>query len=292
MNQLSFKENGKYQLQELILQNYNHPSICFWGLFNELKQAGDDPVEYIGELNRLAKILDPGRLTTSASNQGGEINEVTDVVAWNQYYGWYGGEPSGIGKWADDMHKFYPQKGIGISEYGAGASILHQGENLKKPEASSYWHPENWQTYFHEEHWKAIDCRPFLWGTFVWNMFDFGAAHRREGETDGKNDKGLVTFDRKVKKDAFYFYKANWNEDVPMVYIAERRLTKRTKALQQIKVYSNRPLVELFLNGRSLGKKKGEYGTFIWDKVELTKGINEIMARPDSGQVDKIYLEL
>lgn len=292
VNQLSFKENGKYQLQELILQNYNHPSICFWGLFNELKQAGDDPVEYIGELNRLAKILDPGRLTTSASNQGGEINEVTDVVAWNQYYGWYGGEPSGIGKWADDMHKFYPQKSIGISEYGAGASILHQGEDLKKTEASSYWHPENWQTYFHEEHWKAIDCRPFLWGTFVWNMFDFGAAHRREGETDGKNDKGLVTFDRKVKKDAFYFYKANWNEDVPMVYIAERRLTKRSKALQQIKVYSNQPFVELFLNGRSLGKKKGEYGTFIWDKVELTKGINEIMARPDSGQVDKIYLEL
>lgn len=291
VDQPSFKENGKYQLYELILQNYNHPSICFWGLFNELKQAGDDPVDYIGELNRLAHRLDPGRLTTSASNQGGEINEVTDIIAWNQYYGWYGGEPAGIGDWADAVHQQYPQRGIGISEYGAGASILHQQENLIKPAASSYWHPENWQTYFHEEHWKAIDCRPFLWGTFVWNMFDFGAAHRREGEIDGKNDKGLVTFDRKVKKDAFYFYKANWNEEDPMVYIAERRLVKRSEGTQQIKVYSNQATVELFLNGHSLGKKKGEYGTFIWEKADLNKGINEIVARTDTGLEDKIQIE-
>lgn len=291
VDQPSFKENGKDQLRELILQNYNHPSICFWGLFNELKQAGDDPVDYIIELNRLAHQLDSGRLTTSASNQGGRINELTDVVAWNMYYGWYGGEPSGIGEWADEVHKQYPLRAIGISEYGAGASVLHQQEDLVKTVAGSYWHPENWQTYFHEEHWKAIDSRPFLWGTFVWNMFDFGAAHRKEGEMNGKNDKGLVTFDRKVKKEAFYFYKANWNQDDPFVYIAGRRLTKRSEALQTIKVYSNQPLVELWLNGRLLGKKKGEYGTFVWNGVELHKGVNEIVARTKAGGEDKILLE-
>lgn len=292
VDQVSFKENGKQQLKELIRQHYNHPSICFWGLFNELKQTGDDPVAYLKELNQLAHQEDPGRLTTSASNQGGEINTISDVVAWNQYYGWYGGEPSGIGAWADATHRQYSGRGIGISEYGAGASILHQQEELKKPVATSYWHPENWQTYFHEEHWKAIDRRPFLWGTFVWNMFDFGAAHRREGEMDGKNDKGLVTFDRKDRKDAFYFYKANWNKEEPFVYIAERRLEKRLNSRQLFKVYSNLPEVELIVNGKSLGYKTGAYGTFVWSGVGLKEGRNEVIARSGKEHEDRIVVEL
>ncbi len=292
VDQESFRANGCRQLKELIRQNYNHPSICFWGLFNELKQTGDDPVSYLEELNDLAHREDPVRLTTSASNQGGAINEVSDVVAWNQYYGWYGGEPSGIGEWADATHRHYPDRGIGISEYGAGASIFHQQEELKKPVATSYWHPENWQTYFHEEHWKAIDSRPFLWGTFVWNMFDFGAAHRREGEVAGKNDKGLVTFDRKQRKDAFYFYKANWNKEDSFVYIAERRLEKRSGDRQQIKVYSNQAEVELIVNGKSLGCRSGNYGMFVWPGVLLEKGKNEVRARLKSGEEDRIVLEL
>ena len=133
--------------------------------------------------------------------------------------------------------------------------------------------------------------RPFYRGTFWGNKVEFGAAPRRERELNGKNDKGLVTFDRKVKKDAFYFYKANWNRENSFVYIAGRRLTKRSGALQSIKVYSNQPLVELCLNGRSLGKKKGEYGTFVWNSVKLNRGKNEIVARTQSGDEDKILLE-
>lgn len=271
----SFRENGKEQLKELIRQNYNHPSICMWGLFNELKEAGDNPCNYISELNELAHKEDPTRITTSASNQSGKLNEITDIIAWNQYFGWYGGKPSNIGDWADQVHKAYPSRAIGVSEYGAGASIYQQQEELIQPAANSYWHPENWQTYFHEEHWKAIDKRPFIWGTFVWNMFDFGAAHRTEGEIPGKNDKGLVTFDRNFKKDAFYFYKANWNTTDPFVYIAERRIKNRTSDKVTVKVYSNQPSVELFINGKSCGKKKGEYGTFIWENIHLQKGINQ-----------------
>lgn len=293
VDQPSFRENGKQQLIELIRQNFNHPSICFWGLFNELKQVGDDPCDYVRELNVLAHGEDPTRITTSASNQGGELNELTDVIAWNQYFGWYGGDPASIGTWADNTHKKYPARAIGVSEYGAGASVKHQQEELTKTVPTSYWHPENWQTYFHEEHWKAIDQRPFLWGTFVWNMFDFGAAHRTEGEIPGKNDKGLVTFDRQLKKDAFYFYKANWNKNQPFVYIADRRLTQRRQPEQTIKVYSNCGEVELFVNGKSMGKRKGEYGTFKWEKVVLKKGENvfSVQAKPKLSDEVVVYHE-
>lgn len=271
VNQESFKENGKQQLIELIRQNFNHPSICFWGLFNELNQRGDDPYNYLVELNELAKKEDPSRITTSASNISGNINEVSEIVAWNLYFGWYGGEPSSLKGWAENTHKQYPNRAIGVSEYGAGASIYHQQEELKKPEAGSYWHPENWQTYFHEEHWKVINETPYLWGTFIWNMFDFGAAHRTEGEIPGKNDKGLVTFDRKDRKDAFYFYKANWNKETPFVHIAEKRIPT-AKDKRSFKIYSNCNEVELFINGKSQGKRKGNYGTFTWENISLKDG--------------------
>ncbi len=290
VDQSSFRENGKQQLVELIRQNFNHPSICFWGLFNELKQAGDDPCEYVRELNVLAHREDPSRPTTAASNQGGELNELTDLICWNQYFGWYGGEPGHIGSWADRAHKTYPERCIGISEYGAGASIYHQQPELKKPVANSYWHPENWQAYYHEEHWKAIASRPFLWGTFVWNMFDFGAAHRTEGEIAGKNDKGLVTFDRRHKKDAFYFYKANWNTGEPFVYIASRRLKERTSGQQTVKVYSNQPEVELFLDGKSLGKRKTNYGICVWENVNIRLGQNKLTAKAKAKVWDEIEL--
>ena len=290
VDQPSFRENGRQQLVELIRQHFNHPAICFWGLFNELKQAGDDPCDYIRELNALAHREDPSRPTTAASNQGGELNVLTDLICWNQYFGWYGGEPFHIGVWADQTHEKYPERCIGISEYGAGASIYHQQQELKKPVANSYWHPENWQAYYHEEHWKAIVCRPFLWGTFVWNMFDFGAAHRTEGEIAGKNDKGLVTFDRKHKKDAFYFYKANWNTEEPFVHIASRRLKERDSGVQSVKVYSNQPEVELFLNGVSLGKKKPAYGICIWENADIRSGQNRLVAKAKSKVSDEVVL--
>ena len=246
-----FKENGKQQLIEMVRQHYNHPSICFWGLFNELKEYGDNPIEYIKELNEIAHKEDPTRPTTSASNQGGAINHITDVIAWNRYDGWYGGNPGTLGAWLDDLKKKNPNIKVGISEYGAGASIYHQQEELKQPNPSGWWHPENWQTYYHIENWKIISSRPFVWGSFVWNMFDFGAAHRTEGDRPGINDKGLVTFDRKVRKDAFYFYKANWNKSEPVLHIAGKRCDRRTSKVQAIMAFTNQPEAELFVNGKS-----------------------------------------
>jgi len=291
VDQASFKENGKQQLIEMIRQQINHPSIVMWGLFNELKEQGDNPVEYVKQLHALSHQEDPSRITVAASNQEGELNELTDIIAWNKYFGWYGGDPSTIGKWADRKHKEMSNMPIGVSEYGAGASMYHQQEELIQPAPNSYWHPENWQTHFHEGHWIAIDERPFVWGSFIWNLFDFGAAHRTEGEVPGKNDKGLVTFDRKDKKDAFYFYKANWNKQEPMIYIAERRIVKRSKAQQTIKVYSNQKQVELWANGQKVGKTTGNYARFYFD-VKLKPGVNIIVAKAGKGLKDEIYITL
>ena len=200
-----FRENGRSQLKELIRQNYNHPSICFWGIFNEIKEKGDNPIAYVQELNALVHEEDPTRPSTAASNQSGDLNHITDVIAWNKYDGWYGATPQALAKFLDKMHASHPELCIGISEYGAGASIYHQTDSLAHPTPVSYWHPENWQTYYHMANWKIIHSRPFVWGSFVWNLFDFGAAHRHEGDRPGVNDKGLISFDRKTKKDAFYF---------------------------------------------------------------------------------------
>ena len=273
----SFRANGKEQLKELIRQHYNHPSICVWGLFNELTEDGDNPVEYIKELNVLAHQEDVTRPTTSASNQSGKINFVTDLIAWNRYDGWYGGTPQSLGKWLDRMHKEHPEIRIAISEYGAGASIYHQQDSLVKTNPTSWWHPENWQTYYHLENWKAISERPFVWGSFVWNMFDFGAAHRTEGDRPGINDKGLVTFDRKVRKDAFYFYRANWNKEEPMIYLAGKRNRIRRRQQQTIIAFSNQPEAELFVNGKSCGKMKTDrYSILEWENVVLKPGENKI----------------
>lgn len=292
VNQESFKENGRFQLTELIRQHMNHPSVVMWGLFNELKVDGDNPVEYVKELHELAHKEDPTRITTSASNQSSkELNSITDLIAWNKYFGWYGWEVTHIGKWADEQHAQMPNTPIGISEYGAGASFHHQQEELIKTKPESYWHPENWQTYYHEEHWITIDQRPFIWGSFIWSLFDFGAAHRREGEVPGKNDKGLVSFDRKDRKDSFYFYKANWNKNEPMVYIADRRVRERTKANQRVKVYSNQQEITLYLNGKKVGKASGDYGRFYFDIV-LNPGENIIQAKSGKILTDEISLTL
>lgn len=273
----AFRANGKEQLKELIRQHYNHPSICVWGLFNELTELGDNPIEYIKELNVLAHQEDTTRPTTSASNQMGDLNFITDAIAWNRYDGWYGGTPADLGKWLDRMHKDHPKICIAISEYGAGASIYHQQDSLVKTVPTSWWHPENWQTYYHIENWKTISSRPYVWGSFVWNMFDFGAAHRTEGDRPGINDKGLVTFDRKVRKDAFYFYKANWNREEPMLYLTGKRNTVRTQRLQTITAFTNLSGAELFVNGKSYGKAiPDSYAILEWKNVELEPGENEI----------------
>lgn len=277
VNLLAFRQNGREQLVELIRQHYNHPSIVVWGLFNELSMRGEDPVPYIKELNDLAHREDPTRLTVAASNTDGALNFVTDAMAWNRYDGWYGGTPAGLGQWLDHMHTTHPDLRIAISEYGAGASLYHQQDTLVKTVATSFWHPENWQTHYHMANWREISARPFVWGSFIWNLFDFGAAHRREGDRPGINDKGLVSFDRRTRKDAFYFYKANWNKEIPLLYLAERRCTRRTRPVQTFMAFTNQPEAELFVNGTSCGHAKTDsLGTVRWNGVRLRPGQNEI----------------
>ena len=279
VDQPSFRENGKEQLKEMIRQHYNHPSICFWGLFNELKEQGDNPVEYIKELNAMAHREDPTRPTTSASNQEGALNFITDHIAWNRYDGWYGATPATLATWLDATHKNHPEIKIAISEYGAGASIYHQQDSLVQTVPGSWWHPENWQTEYHIQNWKIINERPYVWASFVWNMFDFGAAHRMEGDRSGINDKGLVTHDRKIKKDAYYFYRANWNPE-PMIYIAGRRNVNRVKPLVDVQVFSNVEEVILIVNDCQCRRMKPDsLKVCLFKEVPLRKGRNEIEVR-------------
>ena len=284
VDQPSFRENGKEQLKEMIRQHFNHPSICFWGLFNELKENGDNPLEYIKELNVLAHQEDPTRPTTSASNQGGAINFITDNIAWNRYDGWYGATPATLASWLDKTHQAHPEIKIAISEYGAGASIYHQQDSLVQTSPGSWWHPENWQTEYHIQNWKIISERPYVWGSFVWNMFDFGAAHRTEGDRPGINDKGLVTHDRKVKKDAFYFYKANWNPE-PMVYIAGHRSVNRVKPVTEVQIFSNCAEVTLKVNGQIIKKMQPDgVKVCIFKDIRLKKGENNIEVSAENGK--------
>lgn len=260
------RANTLSQMKELIYQNYNHPSIVVWGLSNEITMGGKSTPDMISnhkELNELAHSIDSTRLTTMATvtmcQPDDEINAISDVLSYNHYFGWYGGNVHMYGPWFDNFHKKFPNKAIGISEYGCEALNWHTSE----PEQGDY--TEEYQAYYHEELIKQISKRPYLWATNVWNMFDFAADARAEGGENGMNHKGLVTFDRKYKKDSFYAYKA-WLSDEPLVHICGKRYVDRVEPVTKVTVYSNQPQVELFVNGESLGKQtKGEYPFFYFE---------------------------
>ncbi|WP_294591222.1 glycoside hydrolase family 2 TIM barrel-domain containing protein [uncultured Bacteroides sp.] len=285
VNNRAFDENLRQQLKELILQNYNHPCILFWGLFNEINSGWlDRPSKMTSELNALAHQLDPSRPTMGASNQDDDFNGFTDLIAFNKYFGWYGNTMEDMGAWIDREHAAHPERKMGISEYGAGACVFQQSDSLKHPEPWGQWHPENWQTYYHIENWKQLQKRDFLWCNFIWCMFDFSAAGRREGSTMGRNDKGLVTYDRKIKKDAFYFYKANWNTKDKFVYIAGRREVNRTQKLVNIQAFSNSGEAELWLNGKNMGKAApNQVNVLEWNNVLLSDGENTIVVKNKYG---------
>lgn len=281
VNNPAYDENLTQQLTELILQNYNHPSILFWGLFNEINSGWlDRPSDMVLRLDSLAHRLDPSRPTMGASNQNDDFNGFTDLIAFNKYFGWYGSDMSEMGQWIDREHAAHPERKMGISEYGAGACIYQQAEELKQPEPWGQWHPENWQTYYHIENWRQLQERPFLWCNFIWCMFDFSAAGRREGTVMGRNDKGLVTYDRKEKKDAFYFYKANWNKKEPFVHIAGKRLSVRQTAEITVMAFSNSGAAELWVNGQNMGQAQpDEVNVLRWENIRLKPGHNELVVK-------------
>ena len=257
--------NTESQLRELIIQNYNHPSICVWGLSNEITMDGAKAPGLIANhirLNDLAHSLDPTRPTTvaciSMCDPAERYVHISDVVSYNHYFGWYGGSFEEYGPWFDRFHERYPHKPIGCSEYGCEALDWHNS----KPESGDY--SEEYQALYHESLIKQLFPRRYLWATHVWNMFDFGADARAEGGENGQNHKGLVTFDRKYKKDAFYAYKA-WLSDEPFVHICGKRYIDRVEDVTRVTVYSNLPEVELYRNGESLGRKRAEDHFFYFE---------------------------
>ncbi len=258
------RENTVSQMKELVLQNYNHPSIVVWGLSNEITMNGsdDDLLENHRILNDLVHEMDKTRLTTIAVVSMCDIHDpyiqIPDVVSFNHYFGWYGGDTSMNGPWFDNFHKEFPNIPVGMSEYGCEALNWH----TSNPTQGDY--TEEYQAYYHEELIKQLFSRKYLWATHVWNMFDFGADARNEGGENGQNHKGLVTFDRKYKKDSFYAYKA-WLSDEPFVHICSKRYVDRVEDVTKITVYSNLPEVELFVNGKSIGKKSSKEHFFYFN---------------------------
>ncbi len=270
------RENTITQMTELIAQNYNHPCIVVWGLSNEITMGGDADKDLLRNhniLNDLCHEMDPTRLTTIAVVSMCSIDspyiQIPDVISYNHYYGWYGGDTSMNGPFFDNFHAKYPNIPIGMSEYGCEALNWHSST----PDQGDY--TEEYQAYYHEELIKQLYTRKFIWATHVWNMFDFAADARSEGGEDGMNHKGLVTFDRKYKKDAFYAYKA-WLSKDPFVHICGKRYVDRVEDVTKVTVYSNQPEVELFVNGESLGKQTSDVHFFYFDVPNV--GESELVA--------------
>ena len=280
----AFEETSRNQLLDLIRQNINHPSIFVWSLFNEVAlRDTSDPHRELQDMNNVAHSEDPTRPTIAATctDKLPQMNKIPDLLGWNLYPGWYRGTKDDFGRDLDRLRDTSRHGGFCVSEYGAGANTTQHEQNPKQPKTDGQWHPEEWQAEVHEAAWAAMKQRPFVWGTFVWNMFDFAVSTRHEGSIPGRNDKGLVTYDRQTKKDAFYFYQANWSDE-PMVYITSRRFTERTNAATDVKIYSNAKEVELLLNGVSQGKPSdGTNCVFIWKNVTLKPGENQIAAKAE-----------
>ena len=273
-------QNCISQMKELIIQNYNHPCICFWGVSNEILIGGisEQLVENHKELNALCKELDPTRLTTIAHVSMTPIESpmhgITDVESYNHYFGWYGGKTEENGPWLDNFHKVHPEICLGLSEYGCEGIITYHGPN---PACKDY--SEEYQALYHEHMAKVLDERPWMWSSHVWNMFDFGCAARNEGGVAGRNNKGLVTMDRKTKKDSYYVYQAYWSK-TPMVHLCGKRYAQRAGETTEIKVYSNQPTVALYLNGKLVEEKSADK-VFAFT-VALEEGFNIVVAAAGS----------
>ncbi len=286
------RENTISQMKELISQNYNHPSIVVWGLSNEISIGGSDEdlLENHRILNDLVHEMDKTRLTTIAAVSMCKMDDpylqIPDLVSYNHYFGWYGGDTDMNGPWFDKFHATHPNIPIGCSEYGCEALNWH----TSTPKQGDY--TEEYQAYYHEELIKQFFTRKYIWATHVWNMFDFGADARSEGGENGQNHKGLITMDRTYKKDAFYAYKA-WlvsPEVDPFVHLCGKRYVDRVEEVTKVTVYSNLPEVELIVNGESLGKKTAADHFFYFDVPNV--GESTIVAKAgnltDEGKIRKV----
>ena len=280
----AFKDNARQCTRELVYQKGNHPSICFWGIFNEVLvtegqfYAYDDPTAFFHELNDLYHQLDPSRLTTFATCVDTKhYVGIADLLAWNKYYGWYGNAATQAGEFFDNAKLEAGSMPVGVSEYGAGASPNQHAWPLDNSQkANSHFHPEEAQAYCHEGNWECFAQRPYMWCKTIWHFADIQSYQRKEGEHDGFNDKGLITYDRQIRKDAFYFYKANWNPE-PMIYISARRFTRRWEAQTDVRVYTNLPKVTLYVNDRKVGTMKpDEIHRALFNGVTLQQGDNRI----------------
>ena len=283
------KENTISQMKELVIQNYNHPSIVVWGLSNEITISGESEAllenHYI--LNDLCHELDKTRLTTMAQvsmlNKASKMNRVPDLVSYNHYFGWYGGDVEDNPVWFDTFHKEYPDICLGCSEYGCECVLNWHTSN---PEQGDY--SEEYQAYYHYEMLKTFEARPWMWATHVWNMFDFAADARDEGGVKGMNNKGLVTYDRKTKKDSFYLYQAFWTKK-PMLHLAKKRYIYRCEDTTQVLVYSNIDEVSLYVNGELFETKQGyrvfEFNVPLNGKLELVAKAGDL---EDSSVVEKV----
>lgn len=293
----AFDANLELQLREMIAQNYNHPSICFWGLYNEIQEGTD---RIVARLNAVAHEMDPGRLTTCAVYIDSSNEFIPDVMAFNKYFGWYYGKKTDLGAFLDDWHAAHPMTAMGISEYGAGASPNMHANRYTKDDGDDMmayirdsmgkFHPMERQTGIHRAQWPEIAGRDYVWGSYIWNMFDFGASGRMEGDSPNQNDKGLVTIDRKVRKDAFYYYKANWNKSEPTVHLCSKGYSEREEGEADIVVFTTAPSATLYLNGRKVSTKKTDaYATVEWKDVALREGANAIRIVTVAGEDSAIW---
>jgi beta-galactosidase len=277
----AFADNANLQMRELIRQNYNHPSIVFWGIGNEQRTDNVDTNLALAGVAQVVAAEDPARISAyahcCASERAGVAGH-SQALGFNAYYGWYMGAYTDVGAWADRLHTILPDRPLALSEYGAGASLTQHEDPPRMPVTTGPFHPEEYQTALHEATWQQLASRPFIWGKFVWNMFDFASDSRSEGDALGINDKGLVSYDRRIKKDAFYWYKASWSNE-PVLYITSRRFTPRTTPLVDVKVYSNATSVSLSLAGAALpAPETPAEHIFLFRGVPLQPGDNTLLA--------------
>ena len=291
-------ENAKQQYTELILQQLHRPSIFCWSMSNEVRREyGETAAHMMRALHQLAHRLDPSRYTALATNHYGGDTWDSDIKGCNIYPGWYWGSAKLFRSQAASHIRANGGRGVAVSEYGAGSNVLHHTERPKQPKDTvCEFHSEEWASVVHEHALKYFMSPKAdkIWGAFVWNMFDFAIDSRNEGGVPGRNDKGLVTYDRKIKKDPFYLYKAYWSGE-GVLYITSRRFTRREKRRINVKIYSNQKEITLYVNGARAGQKTAKPAPhshiFVFKRVKLRRGKNEIKAVSDSGMKDVVIWE-